>query len=87
MKDCLIIGPAYAFNYDDAVKLPIEKVLNVGVWTVGWKSDKSDKGRLVCNWFTTLQVNRPEEKKLILTKTYNPDDYPRFDNAPGHHRE
>ena len=80
MKDCLIIGPAYAFCYDDAVKLLIEKVLKVGIWTVGWESDKSEKGRLACNWFTTFQVNRPEEKKLLLTKTYNENDYPTYDN-------
>ncbi len=75
MKDCLIIGPAYVFHYNDVYPLLLDKTLKVGVWTVGW-------GNIGCNWFTTLQVNRPESKKLKLSKTYNPDDYPRFDNAP-----
>ena len=76
MKDCLIIGPAYAFSYNDAVKLLIEKVLKVGICVVHLTDN------IASYWFTTLQVNRPEEKKLILTKTYNENDYPRFDNAP-----
>ena len=76
MKDCLIIGPAYAFNYDDAVKLLIEKVLKVSICVVHLTDN------IACYWFTTLQVNRPEEKKLKLAKTYNESDYPRFDNAP-----
>lgn len=75
MKDCLILGPAYVFYYNDVYPLLRDKTLKVGVWTVGWE-------KIWCNWFTTLQVNRPENKKLKLSKTYNPDDYPRFDNAP-----
>ena len=75
MKDCLIIGPAYALTYNDVYPLVLDKTLKVGVWTVGWN-------KIWCNWLTTIQVNRPENKKLKLAKTYNPDDYPRFDNAP-----
>ena len=29
-------------------------------------------------WYTTLPT--PDKRKLILTKTYNPQDYPRYDN-------
>ena len=76
MKDCLIIGPAYALGYKETYPLLRDKILQLGIWTVKW-----GKG-IGCNWFTTLQVNRPEKKKMILTKTYNPYDYPRFDNAP-----
>lgn len=76
MKDCLIIGPAYAFSYDDSVKLLTEKVLKAGICVVHLTAN------IACYWFTTLQVNRPEKRKLILTKTYNENDYPRFDNAP-----
>lgn len=82
MKDCLIIGPAYAFGYDDAVKLLIEKVLKVGIWCLKWQPSKDKPNAIASYWFTTLQVNRPEEKKLKLTKSYNENDYPRFDNAP-----
>ena len=76
MKDCLIIGPAYAFSYDDAVKLLIKKVLKVGIWVVHLTDN------IACYWFATLQVNRPESKKLKLTKTYNENDYHGFDDYP-----
>ena len=75
MKDCLIIGPAYALGYKETYPLLRDKILQLGIWTVEW-----GKG-IVCNWFTTLSVERPDENKLVLTKKYN-NDYPRFDNAP-----
>ena len=81
MKACLIIGPAYVFHYNDVYPLLLDKTLKVGVWCIGWQLSKNKPGAIVSNWFTTLKVNRPDEKKLVLTKTYNPDDYPRFDNA------
>lgn len=76
MKGCLIIGPAYALGYKEIYPLLRDKILQLGIWTVKWGEG------IRCNWFITLQVNRPEKKKLILTKTYNPYDYPGFDNAP-----
>jgi len=81
MKDCLIIGPTTALMYKNVYPLLLDKVLKVGIWTLKWIIVK-DKSVVGAYWFATLQVNRPEEKKLKLTKTYNPDDYPRFDNAP-----
>lgn len=79
MKDCLIIGPDTVMMYKDVYPLLLYKTLRVGIWTVGLVSlGKKAWG----DWFTTLQVNRPENKKLKLTKTYNENDYPRFDNAP-----
>ena len=78
MKDCLIIGPAYCFHYNNVFPLLVKKKLQVGLWTVNtWVNKKSHNGYA---WFTTLQVNRPEEKKLKLTKTYNEQDYQRYDN-------
>lgn len=79
MKDCLIIGPVTALIYKDVYPLLRDKVLKVGIWTVGWKTEK---GHIVGRWFSTFSPIIPEEKKLKLTKTYNPDDYPGFDNAP-----
>lgn len=81
MKDCLIIGPVTALMYNDVYPLLRDKVLKIGIWTLKWIIVK-DKSVVGAYWFTTLHVNRPEEKKLILTKTYNENDYPRFDNAP-----
>ena len=79
MKDYLILGPATAMMYKEVYPLLRDKVLKVGVWTVGWELGYT---RMWCRWFTTLHVNRPENKKLKLTRTYNEHDYPRFDNAP-----
>ena len=76
MKACLIIGPAYALGYKEIYPLLRDKILQLGIWTVKWGNG------IRCNWFTTLSVERPDEKKLVLTKTYNENDYPRFDNDP-----
>lgn len=76
MKACLIIGPAYALGYREIYPLLRDKILHLGICVVHLTDN------IACYWFTTLQVNRPENKKLILTKTYNENDYPRFDNAP-----
>lgn len=75
MKACLIIGPAYALGYNEICPLLRDKILQLGIWSVGWKN-------IGCNWFTTLTVERPVEKKLVLSKTYNENNYPRFDNDP-----
>lgn len=77
MKACLIIGPAYAFHFEEPYNLFKEGVLKGGVYTVNWGLENSHIG---CDWYTTLNPNRPEKKKLILTKSYNPEDYPRYDN-------
>ena len=79
MKDCLIIGATTALGYKDIYPLLRDKVLKVGIWAVRWKTEK---GNAVGRWFSTLSPIIPEEKKLKLTKTYNRDDYPRFDNDP-----
>ena len=79
MKACLILGPATAMMYKEVYPLLRDKVLKIGVWTVGWETEK---GHIVGSWYTTLIPNRPEGKKLKLTRTYNEHDYPRFDNAP-----
>lgn len=79
MKDCLIIGHPTALMYNDVYPLLRDKVLKVGVWTLNWIIVK-DKSVVGAYWCTTLQVNRPEEKKLILSKNYNQEDYPRYDN-------
>lgn len=79
MKDCLIIGPGTVMMYNGVYPLLLDKVLKVGVWTVGWETEK---GHTVGRWFSTFSPIIPENKKLKLTRTYNENDYPRFDNAP-----
>ena len=82
MKACLIIGPVTALNYKEVYPLLKDKVLKVGIYCVKWQRSKDKPNAIATYWFTTLQVNRPESKKLKLYKAYNPDDYPRFDNDP-----
>lgn len=75
MKACLIIGPAYALHFEEPYNLFKEGVLKCGCeLTVHLTAN------ITCSWYTTLNPNRPEKKKLILTKTYNPQDYPTYDN-------
>lgn len=77
MKDCLIIGPDTAMGYKDIYPLLKDRVLKIGIYAVGWELGYT---RVWSSWFTTLTPNRPEKKKLILKKTYNENDYPRYDN-------
>lgn len=78
MKDCLIIGPTNAMHYNDVYPLLVSKELRVINHHISWLIDGIKRNDGI--WFTTLTVNKPDI--LQLTKTYNPDDYPRFDNAP-----
>ena len=76
MKACLIIGPTTVMMYKDVYPLLRDKILKV------WRRKIHFTANLVGEWFSTFQVDRPDEKKLVLTKIYNENDYPRFDNDP-----
>lgn len=75
----MIIGPGTVMMYKDVYPLLLKKVLRIGVWMVVFNNQKTGPRG---DWYATLNPKRPEKKKMKLTKTYNPDDYPRFDNAP-----
>lgn len=77
MKDCLIIGPVTVMHYKDVYPLLLNKVLTVTERAVDFLPVLHQEG----NWFTTLSRS-VDMKRRQLTKTYNPDDYPRYDNAP-----
>ena len=80
-KLCLIIGNQNAFTYKEIFPL----IKNNKLWT-GYHMVKnfyqpdgsSKKFGNVC-WFTNMSINKRTEE-LILTKTYNPIDYPKYDN-------
>ena len=76
MKDCLIIGPVTALMYKDVYPLLKDKILTVTERSVDFYEDTHQVG----NWFTTL-TRSVNMKRRQLTKTYNPQDYPRYDNA------
>ena len=77
MKDCLIIGPVAALMYN-AYPLLRDKILTVTERSVHFNSEI---GNVCCRWFTTLPRSVDMSRRQ-LTKTYNPDDYPTYDNAP-----
>ena len=82
-KQCLIIGNKNAFTYKEIFKMIKENK----IW-VGYTQPKdfrledgstTKKVNGLARWFTNLTVNKSNEK-LVLTKTYNPIDYPKYDN-------
>lgn len=77
MKDCLIIGPVTALMYKDVYPLLRDKILTVTEMGIHFNENPN----ISCKWFTTL-VRSVDMKRRKLTKTYNPDDYPTYDNAP-----
>ena len=85
MKACLIIGPTSAFHYEEVYNLLKNNVLRLGhkgylqdlaFWFIGEDGKKHGIASAV---FTTLQVNN-RERHFTPTKTYNPTDYPKYDN-------
>ena len=78
MKDCLILGPPIAPIYQDVYPLLVKKILTVTERAVN-KFYQADHMKSV--WFTTLSRS-VDMRRRQLTKTYNPNDYPTYDNAP-----
>lgn len=80
-KQFLIIGNQNAFTYKEVFKL----IKNNKIWT-GYnmvkkfmQPDGSIKSFGNVCWFTNMQTTKRVES-LVLTKTYNPIDYPKYDN-------
>lgn len=79
MKDCLIIGPATALLYKNVYPLLIKKAITVTERAIHfYKGGKKDER---CYWFTTFHrfVDMSRRK---LTKKFNKNEYPTYDNAP-----
>ena len=80
-KLCLIIGNQNAFVNKEIFPLMMNNKLCTGYNMV--KEFNQPDGNIkkfgnIC-WFTNMKVNKCIEK-LVLTKTYNPIDYPKYDN-------
>ena len=82
-KQCLIIGNKNAFTYKEIFKMIKENKIWVGYTQP--KDFRLEDGSIakkingLARWFTNLTVNKSNEE-LVLTKTYNPIDYPKYDN-------
>ena len=77
MKDCLIIGPVPAMTYKEVYPLLISKILTVTERSVDFYENTHQEG----NWFATLSRS-VDMRRRHLTKTYNPQDYPHYDDYP-----
>ena len=81
MKDCLILGNTNAVTYKDVFPLIKEGKLRSGYHfntTTEFITSEGMKTGPNISWYTTLAT--PGKSKLVLTKTYNEKDYPKFDN-------
>ena len=80
-KQCLIIGNQNAFTYAEIFELIKHNRLWTGYNMV--KEFNQPDGSIkkfgnVC-WFTNMKTSKRNEE-LVLTKTYNPIDYPTYEN-------
>ena len=78
MKDCLIIGPGTALTYKEVYPLLIDKTLFVTERSIHFIDINPNLKTL---WYCTLSRS-VDMRKRKLTKTYTPDNYPTYDNAP-----
>ena len=81
-KKFLIIGSQNAITYKEVFPLIRDNKVRVGHNSGGFTFTTLDGGTQklgnIC-WYTSLDVtNKPN--KIVLTKTYNPIDYPKYDN-------
>ena len=80
MKDFLLIANINAITYKEFFPLLKDNIIRPGVvFNKTLEFDGPDaKKQGGISWYTNLQT--PPRRKLVLTKTYNPDDYPKYDN-------
>lgn len=86
MKGCIIVGPATALGYHTLFPLFADKVIKVGhkghKERIGFifNTEQGDNF-LTAYWYTTLEV-KDFDREFTLTKTYDPEKYPHYDNYP-----
>lgn len=81
MKDFLLLANVNAITYNDVFPLLKEGKVRGGYnfnKTLMFETLEGEKSGPNIAWFTSLPT--PNKRKLILTKTYNPQDYPKYDN-------
>lgn len=80
-KDFLIIGNFLAIGLINIFNLIMNGDIKIGFNSASTKFDLPDGSEKAVNiaWFTTLEVDN-EKPFIPLTKTFNSDDYPVYDN-------
>lgn len=85
MKKFLVIGNANAITYKEVFPYFIDGTMhcrtNTGKCTyIFWFITKDGEKKLIPSlWYTNINISNPKQK-LVLTKTYAPDKYPKYDN-------
>ena len=83
-KQFLIIGGLNALSYKDIVYMFKENKLWLGFKPMGAMKfnmpDTTEQKAIPAVWFTNIKHNKPI-RDIPLHKTYNPIDYPKYDNA------
>lgn len=83
MKDCLLLANINVITYKEVFPPLKNNILRPGVVfnkTLEFEGEKGPTKKPGIAWYTTLST--PVKDKLVLTKTYNEKDYPKYDNYP-----
>lgn len=79
-KKFLIVGSINAIVYKEVFPLIKDNRIRLGYNKVkDFYTDKNTKKGVSCYWYTNLSIQKTVPF-LTLTKKYNPDDYPKYDN-------
>lgn len=80
-KDFLVIGSSLATGYQNIFDRIMSGDIKIGFSSSGARFDRPDGSVKAVNiaWFTTLDVDN-QKPFIPLTKTFNTDDYPTYDN-------
>ena len=78
MDGFIVVGNTNAVTYKEVFPLIKANKVRLGYNTVKtFNTKEGDKKFSNTSWFVTYPV---QKKPLTLTKTYNPTDYPKYDN-------
>ena len=81
MKDFILLANINVITYKEVFPLLKDNIIRPGVVfnkTLEFEGEKGPTKKPGIAWYTTLST--PGKDKLILTKTYNEKDYPKYDN-------
>lgn len=80
-KDFLIVGNFLAIGYQNIFDRIMSGDIKVGFNSASTKFDRPDGSEKSANiaWFTTMEVDN-KKPFIPLTKSFNSDDYPTYDN-------
>lgn len=78
MKQFLIVGAVTCCGYKDVFPYIRSREVKFRPQIYGLKEYINSDKKFISVWYTTMEI--PYIEPLELTKTYNPEDYPKLDN-------